>query len=196
MAAIAAGKTTQALQLEAFRGVTAPDLLERWRRGCETLAEQLSGCAPKRRLPWFGPDMGVRMFTTARFMETWSHAQAIYDLKGVPRVHTDRIRNVVEIGHRTFAWTFVNRRLDVPGPPPFVRLEAPSGAIWEYGEPSEAERIEGMALDFCWTVTQVRNVADTGLRVRGEVATRWMEIAQCFAGKAVDPPPVGARKAG
>jgi uncharacterized protein (TIGR03084 family) len=196
MEAVAAGKTTKALQLEAFEGVSAPDLLERWRAGCEALAEKLGACSPKTRLPWFGPDMGAPMFTTARYMETWSHAQAIYDVKGVRRTHTDRIRNVVEIGRRTFGWTFVNRGLEVPGPPPFLRLEAPSGAIWEYGEPSDDERIEGSALDFCLTVTQVRNVADTALRVRGEVATRWMAIAQCFAGKAVDPPPPGHRTGG
>ncbi len=189
MKAVAAGKTTQALQQDAFPGVSAPALLERWIESCEQLAERLGACSPKTRVPWFGPDMGAPMFTTARFMETWSHAQAIYDLKGVERVHTDRIQNVAEIGRRTFGWTFVNRGLETPGDPPFLRLEAPSGAIWEYGEPSEDERIDGSALDFCLTVTQVRNVADTALRVRGPIANEWMAIAQCFAGKAVDPPP-------
>jgi uncharacterized protein (TIGR03084 family) len=84
----------------------------------------------------------------------------------------------------------------VPGSPPHLRLEAPSGEIWEWNEPSEEERIEGTALDFCLTVTQVRNVADTKLRVTGEVARRWMAIAQCFAGGPVDPPPPGYRTGG
>jgi hypothetical protein len=42
-------------------------------------------------------------------------------------------------------------------------------------------------------VTQVRNVSDTALEVTGEVATRWMSIAQCFAGGPVDPPKPGQR---
>jgi uncharacterized protein (TIGR03084 family) len=137
--------------------------------------------------------MGVQMFTTARYMETWAHGQAIYDLKQVEREHTDRIKNVCAIGVKTFGWTFVNRGLEPPGPPPYVRLTAPSGAIWEYNDESDTERIEGDAVDFALTVTQVRNVKDTGLRVTGDVATRWMEIAQCFAGGPVDPPPPGYR---
>jgi hypothetical protein len=42
-------------------------------------------------------------------------------------------------------------------------------------------------------VTQGRNIADTPLEVVGEIATRWMSIAQCFAGGPVDPPKPGER---
>ena len=60
--------------------------------------DQLAASDPKRRLPWFGPDMGVRMFTTARLMETWAHGQEVYDLVRVERAHTDRLRHIAEIG--------------------------------------------------------------------------------------------------
>jgi len=175
-------------------GDLAPvDLLARWQRTYRDMATQLGKLGPDQRLSWFGPDMGVRMFTTARLMETWAHGQEIYDLKWVERAPTDRIRHICVIGVKTFAWTFVNRRLEVPSPPPYVRLIAPSGAIWEWNEKSESGRIEGDALHFCQVVTQVRNVADTALEVKGEVATRWMSIAQCFAGGPVDPPKPGQR---
>lgn len=174
-------------------GLSSAELLSRWQATCEEMAVQLGQSDPKRRLPWFGPDMGVQMFTTARFMETWAHAQAVYDLKKAPREHFDRIQNIVAIGVRTFGWTFVNRKQEVPGPPPYVKLIAPSGALWEYGEPNQEERVEGAAVDFCLTVTQVRNVKDTALSVQGEVANAWMDIAQCFAGPPVDPPAPGYR---
>jgi len=175
-------------------GALSPDaLLARWLATCRDMATQLGTSDPKRRLRWFGPDMGVRMFTTARLMETWAHGQEIYDLMRTDREATDRIRHICAIGVRTFAWTFVNRGLEAPGPPPHVRLIAPSGAIWEWNEASESGRIEGDALDFCQVVAQVRNVADTALEVTGEVATRWMSIAQCFAGGPVDPPKPGQR---
>ena len=190
---LAAGQTGQEMARESLGEYGVEALLERWKTTNTAMVEQLGSSEPKRRLPWFGPDMGVQMFTTARFMETWSHGQAIYDLKHVDRKPTDRIKNIVAIGVRTFGWTFVNRKLEVPGPPPYVRLTAPSGEIWEYNDPSDSERIEGSAVDFCMTVTQVRNVADTELRVTGQVATGWMEIAQCFAGGAVDPPKPGYR---
>jgi hypothetical protein len=70
---------------------------------------------------------------------------------------------------------------------------APSGEIWEWNEPSDSERITGDAVDFCRVVTQGRNIADTPLEVVGEIATRWMSIAQCFAGGPVDPPKPGER---
>ncbi len=174
-------------------GVTPSELLSRWQKTCADMAEQLGQSDPKRRLPWFGPDMGVQMFTTARFMETWAHAQAVYDLKNAPREHADRIKNIAAIGVRTFGWTFVNRKQEVPGPPPYVKLIAPSGAVWEYNEPNDEECIEGDAVDFCLTVTQVRNVKDTSLSVKGDVANAWMDIAQCFAGPPVDPPAPGYR---
>jgi hypothetical protein len=76
-----------------------------------------------------------------------------------------------------------------------VRLVAPSGAIWEWNEPSEAELVCGDALEFCQVVAQTRSVADTRLEVVGPVAARWMSIAQCFAGPPVDPPKPGERTA-
>lgn len=175
-------------------GHLAPaDLLAQWIETCEEMARALGASDPKRRLPWFGPDMGVTMFTTARYMETWAHGQDVYDLLHHRRQHTDRIKHIAVIGMKTFGWTFINRGEEIPGPPPYVRLEAPSGAIWDFGEPSEEESIRGDAVDFCHVVTQGRNVQDTALEVRGAVATRWMSIAQCFAGGAVDPPAPGTR---
>jgi uncharacterized protein (TIGR03084 family) len=171
-----------------FGGLGPKDLLQQWHETCHEMAGQLGSSDPKRRLPWFGPDMGVRMFTTARHMEVWAHGQDVYDLMRVPRRHTDRIRNIAVLGVKTFAWTFVNRGLEVPGEPPYVRLVAPSGAIWEWNEPSEENRVAGDALEFCQVVTQGRNVADTALEVTGDTATRWMAIAQCFAGGPADPP--------
>jgi uncharacterized protein (TIGR03084 family) len=177
----------------AFGELEPTDLLEHWIRTCHAMSKQLGESDPKRRLPWFGPDMGVRMFTTARLMETWAHGQEIYDLMGVTRRPTDRLRHIATIGVKTFGWTFANRGLEAPGPPPHVRLTAPSGEIWEWHEPSESQRIQGDALDFCHVVTQGRNVADTNLDVVGDVATQWMSIAQCFAGGPVDPPKPGER---
>lgn len=187
------GRTNAEIARDEFGDLSPAKLLSRWIETCDDMAMRLGESDPKRRLPWFGPDMGVRMFTTARLMEVWAHGQEIYDLMKTRRAPTDRIKNVAVIGVKTFGWTFVNRGLEVPGPPPWVRLVAPSGAIWEWNEPSETERITGDALDFCHVVTQGRNVADTSLEVVGAIANRWMSIAQCFAGGPVDPPSPGTR---
>jgi uncharacterized protein (TIGR03084 family) len=187
------GLTSAEIARREFGDLSPAELLGRWQGTCHEMADALGASEPKRRLPWFGPEMGVRMFTTARYMETWAHGQEVYDLKRVRRTHTNRIKNIAVIGMKTFGWTFVNRGLEVPTVMPYVRLVAPSGETGEWNERSKSESIRGDAVDFCHVVTQGRNIADTALEVAGEVATRWMSIAQCFAGGPVDPPKPGAR---
>ena len=195
-AAVAEGRTNRDLARERFAGVDAQTLLREWRDTAHALCDTLAATPPKQRLPWFGPDMGVAMFTTARYMETWAHAQEVYDLMEAPREYTDRIKNIATIGVKTFGWTFVNRNLEVPGIEPYVKIVAPSGAVWEWNDPSDEECVRGDAVEFCHVVTQGRNIADTSLEVIGPVATHWMSIAQCFAGGAVDPPAPGTRGPG
>ena len=168
-------------------------LLQQWSQLLQRLCDRLDVADPSARLKWFGPDMGVRMFATARQMETWAHAQDVYDLLQRKRVYTDRIKSICVIGVRTFGWTFANRKQQPPGAPPYVRLEAPSGEVWEWNDVDADNSVQGTASDFCHVVTQNRNVADAQLVVTGEVAKQWMAIAQCFAGPPVDPPPPGTR---
>ena len=173
--------------------LTGKRLLDRWYMQLLDLCDKLSAMSSDTRLKWAGPDMGVRMFTTARQMEIWAHGQAIYDLMGATREPTNRLRNIAEIGVRTYGWTFANRGIPIPGPAPYVRLTSPAGTIWEWNNPSPDNTVQGSALDFCQVVTQVRNVADTALKVTGEPVRSWMTLAQCFAGPPEDPPHPGTR---
>lgn len=171
------------------------NLLETWWAYFKEMCQLLGDSDPKRRVPWFGPDMGVMMFTTARQMETWAHSQDIYDLLGKSRNNTDRLKNIAVIGVRTYGWTFVNRKLEPPEPVPYVKLTAPSGDIWEFNDPSSDNYVAGSAVEFCHVVTQGRNIADVNLTVAGEPAEKWMSIAQCFAGPPENPPAPGSRTA-
>jgi uncharacterized protein (TIGR03084 family) len=168
-------------------------LLREWREFYQPMSERFASADPKLRVKWAGPDMSVRSSITARLMETWAHAQAAYDLMGVERKDTDRIRNIAQLGINTFGWTFKNRGLELPGAPPRVVLRAPSGGRWEWNPENMTDLIEGSATEFCQVVAQTRNIADTQLRLNGDVATSWMAIAQCFAGPPQDPPAPGTR---
>jgi uncharacterized protein (TIGR03084 family) len=137
--------------------------------------------------------MSVRSCISARQMETWAHGQAAFDLLGRVRVEHDRIRNIAIMGVNTFGWTFVNRGRVVPSKKPYVRLKSPSGEWWTWNDADERNCVEGSAAEFCQVVTQTRNVADTSLRMSGEVAHEWMSMAQCFAGPPVAPPAPGSR---
>jgi len=176
--------------LEGLRGQT---LLQQWRTGCEETAAAFAQANPRQRVPWAGPDMSARSSICARLMETWAHGQEVYDHLGVVRQNTDRIRGIAVIGVNTYDWTFRNRGEETPQPKPYVALESPSGVLWQWGEPCDAHRVEGLAEEFCQVVTQVRNIQDTCLRVQGDSAAKWMAVAQCFAGAAQSPPPPGTR---
>ncbi len=177
-----------------LRSLSGHALRSAWMERAKTTAAAFAAADPKLRLKWVGPEMSALSSITARLMETWAHAQAIYDVLGVERLDTDRIANIVRLGVNTWGFTWKNRRMEPPGPMPFLRLEAPSGAIWQYGEESESGMISGTATEFSQVVTQCRNIADTELEVKGEVAHQWMALAQCFAGPPQDPPPKGVRQ--
>ena len=170
-------------------------LLDAWCGFYRKMAERWAEVDPRRRVPWVGPDMSARSSITARLMETWSHGQAIFDLFGLEREEHDRIRNVVFLGINTYGWTWEVREREPPGPMPHLKLTAPSGAIWEFGEDDGVNRIEGPAVAFAQVVAQTRNIADTELAVKGPVAVEWMANAQCFAGPPETPPPPGSRRA-
>jgi uncharacterized protein (TIGR03084 family) len=183
------------LSLEAaeLKGLSGRALLAAWRATALEISERFASVDPRARLKWAGPEMSARSSITARLMETWAHGQAIYDVLGVERLNADRIRNIAHLGVGTFVWTYSVRGMTPPRKAPHVRLTGPSGDVWTWGEPDTENAVVGDAADFCQVVTQVRNLADTRLVCAGPVAAEWMGMAQCFAGKAEDPPAQGTR---
>ena len=177
---------------EKFGGDDAK-LFAAWSAYYPELAQSYQELEPGTRLQWAGPPMSARDSLIARQMETWAHGQAAFDVLGVPRNDTDRIKNIAHLGVKTYSWTFKVRQLDAPKPKPFVCLTAPSGAIWKWNDEQTDNYVKGSATEFCQVVTQTRNIADTRLEVVGEAATLWMANAQCFAGGAEVPPAKGLR---
>ena len=164
-----------------------------WREVRERLLRRLASMAPKDRLSWYGPKMSARSFATGRLMETWAHAQDVFDTLKIKRVNGNRLRHIAHLGVTTFEWSFKARGMDIPPSSPQVILTNPSGDIWEWGEAEDPERVWGSAEDFCLVVTQRRNVADTELKWQGDHAGKWLTIAQAFAGSAQAHPLPGER---
>ncbi|HVF53544.1 MAG TPA: TIGR03084 family metal-binding protein [Actinomycetota bacterium] len=176
--------------LERGRSLPAIEVLAWWRKARTDALDGFSLADPGRRVPWFGPPMSPASFITARIMETWAHGQDVVDALGVGRAPTERLRHVAHLGVKALPYSFHANGLETPDAPVRVELRAPSGDIWSWGE-SAPDKVGGPALDFCLVVTQRRHVDDTDLDVQGETATRWMSIAQAFAG-----PPGEGRKPG
>ncbi len=188
-----AGRSILECQFPWLDGLSGRALFAAWQGGAERCADAFAAADPKARLKWIGPDMSALSSVTARQMETWAHGQEVFDLLGHERQEQDRIRNIAHLGVATYGWSFRNRGLEVPEPAPFVQLTGPSGAVWEWNAPQDEDYVKGSAVEFAQVVTQVRSLSDTGLQVSGTAAERWMQIAQCFAGPAENPPLKGTR---
>jgi uncharacterized protein (TIGR03084 family) len=185
---LAAGGDRRAWESGRVAGLDGSRLLDLWHAGAIELADALRSDDGARRVPWATLTMSTRSLASARLMETWAHGQEVFDELGLERKETDRIRAIVVLGVNTYDWTFRVNGLIAPAPKPAVCLTAPSGVTWNFGEKGE-EFVTGSAVDFCQVVTQTRNVADTQLKIAGLNATRWMALAQCFAGAPHAPPP-------
>ena len=192
--AFGGGSTFSEFENTIIKGAKGKDLLNIWKEYYSNMTERFAVADPKKRVKWMGPDMSVRSSISARHMETWAHAQAIYDALGVDRVNKDRIKNIVIIGNNTFKYCFTINKKSLPAETPYLKLTSPSGDIWEFNNQENENRIEGLAEEFCQVVTQVRNIDDVKLSVKGDIAKEWMSIAQCFAGAAEQPPKPGIRK--
>lgn len=187
------GNSHPELQEIVFAEKSGLEIYTDWKNYYPKMADSFASAAPERRVKWAGPDMSVKSCIIARQMETWAHAQAIFDVLGLERVDTDRLKNVAHIGVTTYSWSFKVRGDEPILPKPYVRLLAPSGATWEWNEPQTDNKVEGSATEFAQVVTQTRNIADTSLSTVGDAATIWMNNAQCFAGGAEAPPAKGVR---
>ncbi|MDT5223314.1 MAG: hypothetical protein QOG19_721 [Mycobacterium sp.] len=167
---------------EQHRSLTPESLLDWFRAARHRLLEALAAQEPKRRLPWFGPDMSVASSATARLMETWAHGQDVYDTLGVEHPPSPGLRSIAHLGVTTFAFAHILNGLVVPDESVHIALEAPDGTVWTWGPESSANRITGPAEGFVLTVTQRRHWTETALTVDGPVAQRWLDLAQAFAG--------------
>ncbi|MGM0452456.1 MAG: TIGR03084 family metal-binding protein [Thermodesulfobacteriota bacterium] len=176
------------------RHLSPGKLMAWWHTERSALLEALMPLDPEQKLPWYGPPMTAKSFATARLMETWAHGQDIYDTLGIARQMTPGLQYIAFLGVKTFGWSFVNRCLEKPGERVYVELTGPAGEVWAWGESSWQNRVRGSALDFCLVVTKRRHVADTDLDVQGEIAEKWMQIAQAFAGPPAEGPAPGRFK--
>ncbi len=117
------------------------DIADESRRRMITVLTGLSTADPAVRVPWYGPDMGLASFTTARLMETWAHTQDIADALGVTREPTDRLRHVAHIGVGARAFSYAVHGKTLPQTPVRVELTGPDGDTWTWGPDQADNRI-------------------------------------------------------
>ena len=177
--------------LGEYRAMTPEELVASWRAARAELAAAAATLVDGDRVEWYGPSMGAKSFLTARLMEAWAHGQDIADTVGVSREPTMRLVHIAQLGFITQKWSFIVRGDDPLPVEVAVRLDAPDGSEWSWGDPGAADGVTGPAADFCLVVTQRRHIDDTALQLQGAHARRWMDNAQAFAGGPTSGPRPG-----
>lgn len=166
-----------------FRDLSGGELLTWFDDARGRLIAGFRGLDPAARVPWFGPPMSAASSLTARIMETWAHAQDVFDTVGAVHEPSLRLRHVAHIGVGARAFSYAVRGRTMPDAPVRVELTAPDGSTWAWGPEDAADRISGPALDFALLITQRRHRDDLGLEIVGDGAREWAEIGQAFAGE-------------
>jgi uncharacterized protein (TIGR03084 family) len=181
-------------RVRATRPLSPGDLPAVWPGAREELLSGVARAhAAKARLPWFSLPMGAMSFATARLMEYWAHGEDVACARGISRPPTGRLRHVCHIGVQTLRFSFAQHGLPAPAEPVRIELDAPGGGVWDWGPEDARNRVTGPAAHFALVVTQRRLAADSSLDARGDIAERWLPIAQCFAGNGqiTDPDRAG-----
>ncbi|MHB1986967.1 MAG: TIGR03084 family metal-binding protein [Acidimicrobiales bacterium] len=189
--ALFAGKAGQDEDVTLGRTVPPEQLLRSWRGARHDLRRAVFAADPTSRVAWYGPDMSLASFVTARLMETWAHGQDVRDALELPACVSERLRHVCHIGVSARRYAFLVHGLDDPGTPVRVEATSPAGETWGWGPSDAPDKITGSALGVALVFTQRRHRDDTDVRAEGPVAAQWLEVAQAFAG-----PASGGRQAG
>lgn len=190
-----AGTDTNLVDASAHERAALPPevLLSAWRDTRGALQQALAAVEPAALIRWFGPPMRPVTMATARVMETWAHSLDVFDALGHELPATEALRAVARIGYRTREYSFRIHGEPFPDSGVRVELTLPTGADITYGPKDAQDRVTGSAWGFASVVTQRRNIADVDLEASGDGASRWMRVAQAFAGPPSAGPAAGPR---
>lgn len=162
-----------------------PDaLFALWRETKSRTIDALAAVPPDQLVPWLVNPLPPVMLASAGLMELFGHGQDIADALGITREWDDRLGFLVAFAVRTKDFGYLARGERPPAEEFRFEITAPSGKRWDYGPEDAAQRISGPAVDFCLLVTRRRHHEDLAVTASGDLAARWLEIAQAYRGPA------------
>ncbi|MBM7790180.1 maleylpyruvate isomerase family mycothiol-dependent enzyme [Tenggerimyces flavus] len=167
-------------------------LLTQWREAREQFESTSHGILEGdiSSLPGAGSERLVTIATAYGLMRTWAHAQDIFDALDRPRMPSERLWYVADLGIG-----MDDPRFTAHGVLPLgqmecrIELASPIGALWIWGDPTAAARLRGTAEDFCLYVTRRRTRWEVELTATMEVEA-WMSTAPMLlapAGRGYGP---------
>ncbi|MFI9509520.1 maleylpyruvate isomerase family mycothiol-dependent enzyme [Nocardia sp. NPDC052566] len=167
------------MQVAGERGVTGPEVLERWRRACKASVATLRECPRDARLPWATVPLSPWTLASTRIAEHWAHALDITEPFGIDYPDTERLWHVARLAHRTLPYAFTVA--GETGGPVRCELVGPNGDSWIFGDADAESVIRGSAAEFCRVGAQRLTAGKSLLSATGPYAAAALRVVRNYA---------------
>jgi uncharacterized protein (TIGR03084 family) len=162
------------------RGAPPTQLLTRWRAAAAAERAAFTSCAPNARFSWVAGPLSARTLATTRLAECWIHTGDIAEPLGVRLAPDDRLWHIVRLAWRTLPYAFARAGTELTGPVA-LRLVAPHGEEWSFGEATATTFVRGDAVEFCLLAARRVAPGDTGLRAEGPDSHTVLALVRTYA---------------
>ena len=168
------------LAVQRERGLPVADLLARWRASADESRRLLRERPEDQRIPWVLGTLPPKTLATTRLAEAWIHTGDIAEAVGATLEADDRLWHIARLAWRTLPYAFSRAGRELTDTVT-LRLTAPSGDEWIFGEEEGATAVAGSALDWCLLAARRAPAAATSLRATGPQAETVLELARTYA---------------
>lgn len=151
------------------RGASGTEVFERWRSGAARLRSAFESVEAGARVEWVVGTLAARTLATTRLAECWIHTGDVAGGLGVPHPATDRLWHIVRLAWRTLPHAFAREGKELSAPVA-LRLTAPSGEAWDFGDGDAPTVVTGDAVDLCLVAARRVPASATGLTATGPEA--------------------------
>ena len=170
--------------LALYNQGTRDEVVGRFDATTKTVVGALGAQDPDGVVPWLVNPLPPHVLTTAGMIELFAHGQDIADTRGVERQHTDRVAPLIPFIHRTRAFGYEARGLEVPTEDFRFAVELPSGTPLQVGPDDAPNLVCGTAVDLALLATRRRHKDDLALHASGPDAVGYLDVAQAYRGPA------------
>jgi uncharacterized protein (TIGR03084 family) len=170
-----------ALLVERARGLSGPEVRQRWEANAAALRDALATADPHRRVTWVAGELSARTLATTRLAECWIHTGDVADALGVGRVHGERLWHIARLAWRTIPYAVAREGRAPPGPVA-LHLRGPNGDRWDFvpaGAPTTV--IRGDAVELCLVAARRVDPRDTALEGTGPDAVAVLDLVRTYA---------------
>ena len=151
------------------------DVIEWWRLSRAKIIELIADASPNRKITWWKNEWDMKTFVMWKLSETWAHSLDIYDVTKGQHTDTTRLEHIALFGWNQIEQT--SKFNKIKSKELRVELVGPEYKIWNYGNESSENCIEGDAGEWCRLITgRLSSNKKMSLSANGQFAERYIKF--------------------